>query len=145
MGIGMNITMTVTPGKKLNLSEKQFDQGLDDLVDHIFAKSQELVPVDESTLKKSGGVNRKYLEKEIVYLAPHAAPVEFGSKPHMPPVEPLIGWCRRVLRMNEKEAKATAWKIAMRIKERGTEARPYLRPACDQAASKAPQIFAAKY
>jgi hypothetical protein len=140
----MNLTMTVVPGKQLQLSEKQFDEGLDDLVDYIFAESQSRVPVDESTLKKSGGVNRKYLEKTITYLAPHASPVEFGSKPHWPPYEPLIGWAERVLGQTRKEARETAWFIMLKIHNRGTEAQPYLRPAVDMGKNKADSIFAAR-
>lgn len=140
----MNITLTVIPGKQLQLNEKQFDEGLDDLVDYIFAISQENAPVDESTLKKSGSITREYLRKEIKYIAPHASPVEFGSRPHMPPVDPLMGWCKRVLGLNDREARSAAWMIALKIKARGTEAQPYLRPAVDQGASKAETIFKAR-
>ncbi len=136
--------MTATPGKALELDEKTFDEGLDDLVDYIFALSQENVPVDESTLKKSGSITREYLSKEIEYIAPHASPVEFGSRPHWPPYEPLIGWAERVLSLSRKDAREAAYFIMLRIHARGTEQRPYLRPAVDAGAAKADQIFAAR-
>lgn len=58
---------------------------------------------------------------QIENKAPHAPIVEYGSRPHMPPVEPLILWCRRKLGLSEKEAKRAGWAIAMHIREHGTK------------------------
>ena len=114
---------------------KELDVFMDNLVDEIFADSQEnlvkLDKVDTGFLLKSGNINRSFLEKEIVYTAPHASVVEFGSTPHMPPVDPLIKWARRKLGLNQKEANSAGWAIAMAIKERGIEQAPFLRPAME--------------
>lgn len=120
---------------------QKIDLALDDLADFIFARSQELVHVDEGTLKKSGHVEREFLDKKIVYDAPYAAAVEYGSVPHMPPVEPIISWCERVLGLKGKEVERAGWAIAMRIKQRGGIEAPYLRPALDLGIVKAKEII----
>jgi hypothetical protein len=58
---------------------------------------------------------------EITNTAPHADIVEFGSRPHMPPVEPLVIWVKRVLGVKGAAAQRIAWAIAMHIKEHGTK------------------------
>lgn len=86
---------------------------------------------------------------EVIYSAPHAEPVETGTIPHMPPVEPLIKWAQRKLRnkkvvngeeknvkLTGKEAQSTGWAIAMKIKKEGTPARRYIRNAIDSATVK---------
>lgn len=50
----------------------------------------------------------------------YAAPVELGSKPHMPPVEPLIDWARQKLALDPKSAVSAGWAIARTIAQRGT-------------------------
>ncbi|MDA8107566.1 MAG: hypothetical protein M0015_02925 [Betaproteobacteria bacterium] len=51
----------------------------------------------------------------------HAIPVELGSKPHFPPIEPLIDWVRVKLGITgDKEAKGVAFAIARTIASRGT-------------------------
>lgn len=62
--------------------------------------------------------------------APH---VEFGTRPHFPPLEPIEEWARRKL----KGDKATARKIAWKIYHYGTPPQPFLRPAID----KLPEII----
>ena len=117
------------------------DRGLDDLADFIFARSQELVPVDEATLKKAGHVERAYLRKTIEYDAPHAPYIEYGTRPHWPPIEPLAAWAVRVLQVPKAEARQVGFLIARKIAAVGTEPQPFLRPAVDEAASKAPAII----
>lgn len=52
-------------------------------------------PVDVGTLKSSGHVEGGIDAPRIVIDAPHAATVELGSRPHMPPLQPLIDWVKR--------------------------------------------------
>ncbi len=52
---------------------------------------------------------------------PYAQPVEFGAKPHMPPVQPIIDWVEAKLGLKGAEAKKAGWAIAMSIKAKGTE------------------------
>lgn len=53
-------------------------------------------PVDRGTLKSSVHVERlPNGSPRIVIDAPHAMEVELGSRPHTPPLAPLVEWVRR--------------------------------------------------
>ena len=52
-------------------------------------------PVDLGSLKSSIHVESLPTGARIVIDAPHAAAVEFGSRPHTPPLAPLIAWVKR--------------------------------------------------
>jgi len=117
------------------------DRGMDDLADFIFARSQEFVPVDEGMVKKSGHVERAYLRKTIEYDAPHAPYIEYGTRPHWPPIEPLAAWAVRVLQVPKAEARQVGFLIARKIAAVGTEPQPFLRPAVDLGKVKAPAII----
>jgi len=55
----------------------------------------------------------------------HYAPyVEFGTRPHFPPLDAIREWCR--VKGIPEEA---VFPIAKKIAERGTQAQPFLRPA----------------
>lgn len=62
------------------------------------------------------------LQAEIGPTAPYGPYVEFGTRPHFPPMEALEGWARR-------HGFSSAWPICKKIAERGLPARPYLSPA----------------
>ncbi|MCU7934116.1 MAG: HK97 gp10 family phage protein [Candidatus Thiodiazotropha sp. (ex Dulcina madagascariensis)] len=52
----------------------------------------------------------------------HAIPVEMGTRPHFPPVEPLIDWVQAKLDIrDESDAEAVAFAIARKIAARGTK------------------------
>jgi hypothetical protein len=53
--------------------------------------------------------------------AKYAEPVEYGTKPHFPPLEPLQYWVEKKLGLPEKEAKGVAFLIARKISVEGTE------------------------
>lgn len=102
-----------------------------DIADKVFAESQKLVPVDQATLKKSGNVEYHSWGATISYNAAYAAPVHEGSRPHMPPVGPLIAWTRRKFGLDEDEARKAGWAVALKIKEKGTDATNFLRRAVE--------------
>ena len=114
-------------GFKLKIDEKELldliDKQLDDVADFIFTKSQQNIVnkgiVDEGTLLKSGNINRKFLDKQIIYSVPYADSIEFGRLPGtMPAVDPIKGWIRRRLGVrDEKEVNKIAWAIAQDIKK----------------------------
>lgn len=52
-------------------------------------------PVDVGTLKASAHVEGGVEAPRIVIDAPHMAAVELGSRPHTPPLQPLIDWVKR--------------------------------------------------
>jgi hypothetical protein len=78
------------------------DRGLKLVAEEIFSLSQATVSdeaVDEATLLKSGFVEKvQESTYRVGYTAAHAPPVEFGSRPHWPPLEPILGWVRRNVR-----------------------------------------------
>lgn len=52
----------------------------------------------------------------------YAAPVEFGTRPHFPPIEPLVDWVRAKLDIqDEKDARRVARAIQITIGRRGTK------------------------
>lgn len=70
------------------------------------------------------------------YDAPQSEWVEYGTPPHMPPVDPLIKWAKRKLRKKGKDAVRMAWAIAYKIKREGMLPHPFIRPAVDSARQK---------
>jgi len=58
---------------------------------------------------------------EVATSLAYAAPVETGSRPHFPPVEPLVDWVERRLGLSGPAARGAAWAIARKIAARGTE------------------------
>jgi hypothetical protein len=49
--------------------------------------------------------------------------VEFGTKAHMPPVEPLILWAKRKWGLSDEAAKQAGWGVALAIADHGTYAK----------------------
>lgn len=63
----------------------------------------------------------------------YAKAVEWGSRPHFPPVAPLELWVRRKLRVPARRARSVAFLVARKISKRGTPAQPFLGPALEQS------------
>ena len=58
----------------------------------------------------------------FVHYAPH---VEFGTRPHWPPIQAVERWARR----HGFPARGGAFMVARAIARRGTRAQPFMRPA----------------
>ena len=134
------------------------DEKMDDIANEIFRDSQlNLVRKHPKTFKsgkkdnshqtsdtgallKSGNINRRFLEKTIVYSAPYAADVEFGTTTSSVTVEKLLPWVKRkVLKnkgANDSQVRRVAQRIADSLKARGQAADPFLRPALEKAEVK---------
>ncbi|MCK5216586.1 MAG: hypothetical protein KAJ93_02295 [Methanosarcinales archaeon] len=126
----------------------KLDAGLMDVAELILADSQDKVPVDEGMLKKSGHINDEFLNKEVVYDAPYSVFVEFGTSPHMPPLQPIEEWVRRKrgdLGVKDSEIKKVARAIQMKISKYGTDPKPFLRPAYDDSQVRVDDIIRAKF
>ena len=104
------------------------DKKLDEIIDFIFSKSQENIvrkgAMNSGHLLHSGNVQRAFLNKTITYSAPYATYVEFGTEPHMPPVEPLEQWGKRKFGKS-----GLGYPVAMKIKKQGTPPVRYLSRA----------------
>jgi hypothetical protein len=66
----------------------------------------------------------------------YGAAVEFGSRPHMPPVSALIDWVRLKAARGSPNPERIAWAIAKTIARRGTRPHPYMAPGLQAARSK---------
>lgn len=91
------------------------------------AEVQERTPTTHGTLRGSIIGNVTVLDglgvQGVVGTAlNYAEAVELGTRPHMPPVEPLIDWVRQKFGLSGKEAKSAAWRVARSIARRGTPA-----------------------
>lgn len=53
----------------------------------------------------------------------YAIPVELGTRPHRPPVAPILDWVEAKLGLTGEEAEEAAYKIASAIAKRGTKGR----------------------
>jgi len=51
----------------------------------------------------------------------HAVPVELGTKPHMPPVQPLVEWAAHKFNLGPDEAERAGFLIARKIAAKGTK------------------------
>jgi hypothetical protein len=73
-----------------------------------------------SELRGSEGL----LESITSSSLPYAAPVEFGTVPHFPPVRALIPWVEKFLTLEQGQtAEGVAFAVARAIARRGTPAR----------------------
>jgi len=72
----------------------------------------------------------------------YAAPVEFGSRPHMPPIAPLVPWVVERLGLTGDEAEEVARRIAWKIKARGTEGAHMFEGAMDATGDQITAILA---
>ena len=62
----------------------------------------------------------------------YAPYIEHGTGPHTPPLKPLLEWVRRKMRIkNPSKGYAAARGLQRAIQQRGTPARPHLKPAFD--------------
>lgn len=80
---------------------------------------------------------------EVGTALAYALPVETGSKPHRPPIEPLIDWVTRKLGLRGKEARRRAHAIAGKIARDGTKANWMFRDGLGAAQAQVYEIIAA--
>lgn len=74
-----------------------------------------------------------FFEGDVISLTgtslSYAVPVELGTKPHFPPLQPLVEWAEVVLGLEGKEAQSAAFAIARKISRQGTEGKFMFRDA----------------
>ncbi|MEQ8605181.1 MAG: hypothetical protein RIB45_17855 [Marivibrio sp.] len=72
----------------------------------------------------------------------YAVPVELGSKPHFPPLDPLIDWVSAKFGVGGAEAKSIAYAVALKIAAKGTKGAFMMKGALEKAEPQFPGIFA---
>ena len=94
---------------------------------HLKGEVQERTPTAHGTLRASvfgevdvfaDGLGASGLVSSSLGYAPA---VEHGTRPHHPPVTPLIDWARQKLALSGTEAREAAHRIAWKIAHKGTE------------------------
>lgn len=73
--------------------------------------------------------------------SPYAIPVELGTKPHFPPVQPIADWAQHKLGVPAKEAHQVGYLIARKIAKRGTEGAFMFNRAFDANRNQVQRIF----
>ena len=124
-----------------------------DAADLGFAVSQEEVPVDRGAAGlKGSGFAPEWRGDTMVfgYTAEHAEPMEKGTGPFTPPLEPLLRWADRVFSPDRtadevlEDLDKNGWHpgifahpgaaIWSKIRREGINAQPYLKPSADRMA-----------
>lgn len=72
---------------------------------------------------------------------PTALFVELGTRPHMPPVEPLISWVQQRLGVSAQDAKRVAFLVARKIARVGTPPQLIFKKALDRNSGQVRGIF----
>jgi len=129
-----------------NVSKKNSVEGLKNVLWKSMNKMEEIAkircPVDTGRLRNSIHLIPSYSGATSYILSDgvdYGIHVEYGTMPHIPPISPLIGWSRRVLR----DSKA-AYAVRAKISKEGTDAQPFFRPAYHEVQFKWIQVFANK-
>lgn len=105
-------------------------QRIKDAMDAGFARSQELVPQARGTLLQSGFPPEWDNAGNLRwgYRAAHAWPMEKGTEPFQPPIQPLLEWSERVT-----GSPGLGWYVATeKIPNDGIDAQPYARPGVEK-------------
>ena len=71
----------------------------------------------------------------------YAVPVELGSRPHRPPVEPLIDWAQAKLGADPAAAIGIGFAVARKIQKKGTEGAHMFERALDATAPQIGRIY----
>ena len=58
---------------------------------------------------------------EVGTMVSYAIPVELGTRPHFPPIEPIKDWVRHKLGVAPEQVDEVAYRVARKIAARGTQ------------------------
>lgn len=112
----------------------------------IEAAAKGNTPTASSVLRNSFGVQVLSLGPDNILGAvgtplDYAVPVELGTKPHHPPIQPLRDWVESKLHIHESESEAVAHAIAWKIHHHGTEGKFMLRDAMNDNKNAVERVF----
>jgi hypothetical protein len=115
-------------GPKVEQGVKEY---LMDGADKGHAVAVDRAPVDRGTLLQAlSSFPPTWVDGSVRYGVqdvPHARPMEFGTAPYYPPLEPLLEWSERV-----SGGKGLGFYVArVKIPSEGIDAQPYMRPGRD--------------
>jgi hypothetical protein len=92
-------------------------------------KAEPYPAVNTGSLRQSARAENTEYGAAIVVDAPHAAPINNGTRPFYPPIGPLVVWAMRKFGVTENEAHKIARNVAKKIAEEGIEPRHFFEKA----------------
>lgn len=124
------VLMQAAPG----ITRDEIHRFVTAITQHLQGEVQGRTPTNYGTLRASIFGNVEVLpgvgvEGVVSTSLGYAEAVELGTRPHMPPVEPLVAWAAKKLGVRGKEARSAAWRIARKIARVGTEGHFMFRDA----------------
>lgn len=118
-------------GEATRVVDEEMRTGMNAAVLIVKGEILPLTPIDRGMLRQ--GVQTSLtgeatsLTGRIFDPVTHALPMELGTRPHFPPVGPLIGWVQRKLGVSAKDAPHVAFLVARSISRKGTKAREFFK------------------
>ncbi|MBK6742523.1 MAG: HK97 gp10 family phage protein [Hydrogenophilales bacterium] len=99
----------------------------------------------QSVTSEAGGGLADGILGVVSSALPYAIPVELGTKPHMPPILPLMEWVQHKLGAgkNMNEIESIARRIAWKIKHHGTKGAFMFKGAFDAGQDEVKRQFLA--
>ena len=94
-------------------------------VTEIQKRAREKAPHFTGALQRSIQAEEGFPTAKVKVNSPYGAAMEYGTSPHMPPVDALTRWA------NSKGI--DPWALAFTIKAKGTKKHPYFQPAIDES------------
>ena len=95
-------------------------------------RAKEKAPVDTGRLRASITAEYQRLSVMIGPSVSYGVFVEYGTRPHWPPLSALQPWARR---HGFPTGARGAFLVALAISRRGTRAQPYMAPALEESKS----------
>tara|TARA_R110000787_G_scaffold135015_2_gene247345 strand:- start:1005 stop:1487 length:483 start_codon:yes stop_codon:yes gene_type:complete len=92
----------------------------------VAGEARKLAPSDRGLLRNSISPEVKDLSAEVVAHAKYGRHVEFGQRPHWPPLSAMQPWARR---HGFPAGVVGAFLVARAIAQRGVKPRPFMAPA----------------
>lgn len=103
---------------------------LEGLVVEKIGDTKPFPPENTGEMVRSTHTTRTRKGATVSVDAPHAPFMEYGTRPHFPPLEPLAEWAyQKGLADSEEEAQAVALGVARKIAAKGLEPRHFMARA----------------
>lgn len=109
-------------------SQREFTHRVEQATLAAQRMAQRNAPINDGDLRQNIKVDMdkgNNIQGTVTSQQGYSAPVEYGSKPHMPPVDALRDWAKR--------KGIDPWAVAMSIKKKGTRSHPFMFPAWHKA------------
>lgn len=89
-------------------------------------QSRDKMGVATGSLKKT--ISGEVIGDEVhIFMQDYWKYIEYGTAPHMPPVDAMEEWVKVKFGLAGKDAQNAAWAVAMHIKKFGTMPYPFVR------------------